>query len=114
MYDTARTGLVIAFTLDPAVRKCCATVEHIPSVWEQLTMNGNKNKWFILACGTAAAAAVAGFIFLIVPGPTAATPQFAAATKKDCGDCHTNAKGGGALTALGEQFKADGIGSEKS
>jgi hypothetical protein len=34
--------------------------------------------------------------------------QFAKETGKSCADCHTNPKGGGALTPLGESFKANG------
>jgi len=34
--------------------------------------------------------------------------QFAKDTGKSCADCHTNPKGGGALTPLGEAFKANG------
>ena len=37
-----------------------------------------------------------------------ATAQFGTETGKACGDCHTNPKGGGALTPLGEKFKANG------
>jgi hypothetical protein len=29
-------------------------------------------------------------------------------TGKSCGECHTDPKGGGALTAFGEKFKANG------
>jgi len=37
-----------------------------------------------------------------------ATPAFAAATGKPCGQCHQNPAGGGALKPFGEKFKANG------
>ncbi len=64
--------------------------------------------WFGIACGTAAAAVVVGAISLAVSRPAAATQQYATATGKSCGNCHTNPQGGGALTAFGEKFKANG------
>jgi hypothetical protein len=63
---------------------------------------------FVLACGTAVAALIAGATSLLVPQPAAATAQFAKDTGKSCGDCHTNPQGGGALTPLGAAFKANG------
>ena len=45
---------------------------------------------------------------LLMMQPAAATAQFAAQTGKSCGDCHTNANGGGPLTPFGEKFKANG------
>jgi mono/diheme cytochrome c family protein len=65
-------------------------------------------KVFAIATGTAAAIVVAGAAALIISQPAGATAQFAKETGKSCGDCHTNPKGGGALTALGEKFKANG------
>jgi mono/diheme cytochrome c family protein len=38
--------------------------------------------------------------------PASARPEFAAATGKPCGACHTNPGGGGKLTAAGEKYKA--------
>jgi hypothetical protein len=63
---------------------------------------------FAIATGTAAAIVVCGAAALAMSQPAAATAQFAKDTGKACGDCHTNAKGGGPLTALGEKFKANG------
>ena len=63
---------------------------------------------FAVACGTAAAVAIAGATLLLVSRPAAATAQFAKDTGKSCGDCHTNPKGGGPLTPFGEKFKANG------
>jgi len=40
--------------------------------------------------------------------PASAKPEFAAQTKLACGQCHTNATGGGKLKPLGEKFKANG------
>jgi len=63
---------------------------------------------FVLACSTAAAALIGGAASLLVSQPAGATMQFAKETGKSCADCHTNPKGGGALTPLGESFKANG------
>jgi hypothetical protein len=63
---------------------------------------------FVLACSTAAAALIGGAASLLVSQPAGATVQFAKDTGKSCADCHTNPKGGGALTPLGEAFKANG------
>ncbi|MEP6549322.1 MAG: hypothetical protein ABJD53_17830 [Gammaproteobacteria bacterium] len=63
---------------------------------------------FTIITGAAGALVVAGAAILIAMQPAAATPQFAKDTGKACGDCHTNAKGGGALNSLGKQFKANG------
>ena len=71
-------------------------------------MKVNAKKVFVLACGTATAAVIAGAASLLIAQPVAATAQFAAQTGKSCGDCHTNPQGGGALTAFGEKFKANG------
>ncbi len=71
-------------------------------------MKVNVNKAFVLACGMAAALVIAGATSLVVSQPAAATAQFAKDTGKSCGDCHTNPQGGGALTPLGEKFKANG------
>jgi mono/diheme cytochrome c family protein len=40
--------------------------------------------------------------------PATATPAYAAQTKLGCGSCHTNPSGGGALTARGKKFQANG------
>jgi hypothetical protein len=71
-------------------------------------MKATEKRWFVLACGTAAAVVIAGATSLVISQPAAATAQFAKDTGKSCGDCHTNPKGGGALTTFGEQFKANG------
>jgi hypothetical protein len=65
-------------------------------------------KAFAIATGTAAAIVISAAAALIISQPARATAQFAKETGKACGDCHTNPKGGGALTALGEKFKANG------
>jgi mono/diheme cytochrome c family protein len=62
---------------------------------------------FVLAFGMATAVVIAAASLLVSP-PAAATAQFAKDTGKSCADCHTNAKGGGALTPFGEKFKANG------
>jgi cytochrome c5 len=71
-------------------------------------MRAKEKKWFILACGTSAAVAIAAVMSLVIFQPAAATAQFATQTGKSCGDCHTDPKGGGTLTAFGEKFKANG------
>lgn len=63
---------------------------------------------FSIATGAAAVIVIAGAAALVFSQPAAATAQFAKETGKSCGECHTNAKGGGALTPLGTQFKANG------
>jgi len=75
---------------------------------ERSTMKVNANKLLVLACGTATAAVIAGAVSLLIAQPVAATVQFGKDTGKSCGDCHTNPQGGGALTAFGEKFKANG------
>jgi hypothetical protein len=66
------------------------------------------NKRLAIAGATIVVAGIAAAISLVAVRPAAATPQFATQTGKACGDCHTSAKGGGALTPLGEKFKANG------
>jgi mono/diheme cytochrome c family protein len=63
---------------------------------------------FAVATCAAAAIIVAAAGALMFSQRAAATVQFAKDTGKSCGDCHTNPKGGGALTPLGTQFKANG------
>jgi mono/diheme cytochrome c family protein len=71
-------------------------------------MKDKEKQWFVLTCGTAAAMVIAGAVSLTISRPAVATAQFAAETKQSCAACHTNPQGGGALTALGEKFKANG------
>ena len=71
-------------------------------------MKTHEKKWFALACSTASALLIAGAAAVIISRPAAATAQFATETKQSCGACHTNPQGGGALTSLGEKFKANG------
>jgi hypothetical protein len=71
-------------------------------------MEAKEKKLFVFTCSTVAAIVIAGAASLIISRPAAATAQFAADTKQACGACHTNPQGGGALTALGEKFKANG------
>jgi hypothetical protein len=63
---------------------------------------------FAVATGAAVALIVGAAGGLVFCAPAAATVAFAKETGKSCGDCHTNPKGGGALTPLGAQFKANG------
>jgi hypothetical protein len=47
-----------------------------------------------------------GWVLVVAaPSPASAKPEFAAATGKPCGACHTNSSGGGALTAAGAKYK---------
>jgi hypothetical protein len=66
------------------------------------------NRAFAVATGAAAAITIVAAGALVFSKPAAATAAFAKETGKACGDCHTNPKGGGALTPLGTQFKANG------
>ncbi len=71
-----------------------------------MTLKGKRRQ----AVGWAAVSAIVGAAVasVVVVQPAAATAQFAKETGKSCGDCHTNPAGGGALTAFGEKFKANG------
>jgi mono/diheme cytochrome c family protein len=66
------------------------------------------NRAFAVATGAAAAITIVAAGALVFSRPASATAAFAKETGKACGDCHTNPKGGGALTPLGTQFKANG------
>lgn len=66
------------------------------------------NKWLAVAGAAAVVVGIGSAMSLLAIRPAEATPQFAAQTGKSCGDCHTNVNGGGALTPLGEKFKANG------
>jgi mono/diheme cytochrome c family protein len=78
------------------------------TIMEKSTMKVKSNRGLALVCCTSAAVMIAGVMSLVVFQPAAATAQFAAQTGKSCADCHTDPKGGGALTAFGEKFKANG------
>lgn len=70
-------------------------------------MTLNSKQALILSCGVVTVVLV-GAMSLAMPRTAGATQQFAKETGKSCADCHTNPKGGGALTAFGEKFKANG------
>jgi len=74
----------------------------------EINMKAYAKKAFALVCGTAAAILIVGTLSVTVSGPASATPQFAAATGKPCGQCHQNPAGGGKLKPFGEKFKANG------
>ena len=59
-------------------------------------------------CYTLAALLMAGITWMATSRPAAATQQFATQTGMSCAACHQNPKGGGALTPVGEKFKANG------
>jgi hypothetical protein len=63
---------------------------------------------FNLLGALAAALVVGGALTIIVPAPAAALPAYASTTGKACGACHTNPAGGGARTAYGDAFAANG------
>jgi hypothetical protein len=71
-------------------------------------MKARHRRWYVLTCAAASVLAIAGAISLVVSRPAVATAQFAADTKLSCAACHTNPQGGGALTPMGEKFKANG------
>lgn len=75
---------------------------------KESAMKVNLGKTFLFACSMAGAVVVTGAISLLAAPRAAATAQFAKDTGKSCGDCHSNASGGGALTPFGEKFKANG------
>jgi hypothetical protein len=66
----------------------------------------SKAVWTIF--GSAAALLIIGAACVVTSRPAAATAQFAAATGQSCAACHTDPKGGGALTPAGAAFKANG------
>jgi mono/diheme cytochrome c family protein len=67
-----------------------------------------ETRLFAVAIAAAAAVIISAAGALVFSRPAAATAQFAKETGKSCGDCHTDPKGGGALTPLGTKFKANG------
>jgi hypothetical protein len=71
-------------------------------------MKTHGNKVRVLFHATVTAIFIAGTTYLFISQPAAATPVFAKQTGKSCGDCHQSPSGGGALTPLGETFKANG------
>lgn len=63
---------------------------------------------FVLALGgVIAVGAMVGGVWL-APQPASATPAYASQTGKSCGSCHVSKSGGGALTATGKAFAANG------
>jgi hypothetical protein len=71
-------------------------------------MKARAKNVFVLVCGTAAAAFIAVTMSVTLSQPANATPAFAAATGKSCGQCHVNPAGGGKLKPFGEKFKENG------
>ena len=60
------------------------------------------------AVGITGAVFVVGAVAVFGAAPANAKPEFSAATKLPCGQCHANPAGGGKLKAFGEKFKANG------
>ena len=58
--------------------------------------------------GAGAVALIAGFAAFAVPRPADALPAYAQQTGLACGRCHVNPAGGGARTAFGNAFAANG------
>jgi hypothetical protein len=58
--------------------------------------------------GVSSIALIVGLAVFAVPQPADALPAYAQQTKLACGRCHVSAAGGGALTALGKAFAANG------
>jgi hypothetical protein len=71
-------------------------------------MKARAKSIFALVCGTAAAAFIAVTMSVTLSQPANATPAFATATGKPCGQCHVNPAGGGKLKPFGEKFKENG------
>ena len=64
------------------------------------------SKFFLLGMGSAVAATII-LASAFIASPAAAKPEFATATGKPCGACHSNPSGGGKLTGAGEKYKAN-------
>jgi mono/diheme cytochrome c family protein len=75
---------------------------------EILTMKVNGKGAPIAFAYTLAAILMSGAIWIATARPAAATQQFATQTGQSCAACHTNPKGGGELTPVGQKFKANG------
>jgi mono/diheme cytochrome c family protein len=58
--------------------------------------------------GALATAVVVALAAFVAPQPADALPAYAQQTKLACGRCHVSAAGGGALTAFGKAFAANG------
>src|SRR5262245_58960999 len=58
--------------------------------------------------GASATAFIVGWAVFAAPQPAGALPAYAQQTKLACARCHVNAAGGGALTAFGKAFAANG------
>ncbi len=58
--------------------------------------------------GAGATALIVGLAAFSAPRPADALPAYAQQTKLACGRCHVSAAGGGALTAFGKAFAANG------
>ena len=61
-----------------------------------------------LLAGAGATALTIGLATFSAPQPAGALPAYAQQTKLACGRCHVSAGGGGALTAFGKAFAANG------
>ncbi len=69
--------------------------------------SGRKNLVLTGVLAGCAALALTAVITL-APKEAAATPAYAAQTKKACGYCHVNAAGGGPRNANGQKFEKNG------
>ena len=58
--------------------------------------------------GALATASIVAVVAFLAPRPADALPAYAQQTKLACGRCHVSAAGGGALTAFGKAFAANG------
>jgi mono/diheme cytochrome c family protein len=58
--------------------------------------------------GALATASIAALAAFSAPQPADALPAYAQQTKLACGRCHVSAAGGGALTAFGKAYVANG------
>jgi hypothetical protein len=63
---------------------------------------------FKVLAAVAASAVIGGALIVAVPKSAEALPAYATQTGKACGACHKNPAGGGARTAYGEAFAANG------
>lgn len=58
--------------------------------------------------GAVATAVIVGLAAFVAPQPADALPSYAQQTGLSCGRCHVNPAGGGARTAFGNAFAANG------
>src|SRR4029078_581381 len=95
-------------TLQCALGGRCA---HSQGVGSPMTNGGQESRPKPLpgsVLGLAAALAIAGAVAFAASKPAGALQAYTEKTVLSCGGCHTSAAGGGALTAFGKEYVANG------